>query len=170
MAGFFDFVIKSKKEEPDKEVEAGQGIQPSQGIGAHNVVYSGIGKTPVQNLNSAGTTPNQFQNQANTPVYKQDNQVKSNDQLYQNFNQKNKISDSGRLPKDTSVAKKHEEIDLMTHLTQRSNRVFLAAQSKAKQLKNEYVDSEHLLHGLISDSEIYNLLTELKIQPQIIEE
>ena len=70
----------------------------------------------------------------------------------------------------TPEQKKQEELDLMTHLTQRSNRVFLSAQTKAKELKNEYVDSEHVLHGLLSDSEIYNFFTELKILPQTIEE
>jgi len=64
---------------------------------------------------------------------------------------------------------KKEELDLMTHLTQRSNKVFLNAQVKAKELKND-VDSEHLLHGLLSDSEIYNFLVEVKIQPQTIED
>ena len=70
----------------------------------------------------------------------------------------------------TPEQKKQEELDLMTNLTQRSNRVFLSAQTKAKELKNEYVDSEHVLHGLLSDSEIYNFFTELKILPQTIEE
>lgn len=65
---------------------------------------------------------------------------------------------------------KREELDLMTHLTQRSNRVFLSAQTKTTELKSEYVDSEHLLHGLVADSEIYNLLVELKVQPQMVEE
>ena len=66
--------------------------------------------------------------------------------------------------------KKREELDLMTHLTQRSNRVFLSAQTKAKELKNEFIDSEHILHGLLSDSEIYSFFTEMKILPQTIEE
>src|SRR3990167_11151738 len=56
-------------------------------------------------------------------------------------------------------------LDLMTHLTQRSNRVMMAAQTKAKELKADLVDSEHLLYGLTTDSEIYNLLIEAKIQP-----
>ncbi|MFA6017206.1 MAG: ATP-dependent Clp protease ATP-binding subunit [Patescibacteria group bacterium] len=56
----------------------------------------------------------------------------------------------------------------MTHLTQRSNRVMMAAQTKAKELKSELVDSEHLLYALTTDSEIYNLLVEMKIQPQLI--
>ena len=59
-------------------------------------------------------------------------------------------------------------LDLMTHLTQRSNRVMMAAQTKAKELKADLVDSEHLLYGLTTDGEIYNLLVEAKIQPQLI--
>lgn len=70
----------------------------------------------------------------------------------------------------TPEEKKKEELDLMTHLTQRSNRVFLSAQTKAKELNNEYVDSEHVLHGLLADTEIYNFLVSLKIQPQVVEE
>jgi ATP-dependent Clp protease ATP-binding subunit ClpC len=72
-------------------------------------------------------------------------------------------------PKTPEELKK-EELDLMTHLTQRSNRVFLSAQTKAKEINNQYVDSEHLLHGLLADTEIYNFFTEQKIQPQAIEE
>ena len=75
-------------------------------------------------------------------------------------------ADEAKTPEE----KKREELDLMTHLTQRSNRVFLSAQTKAKELKVEFVDSEHLLHGLLSDSEIYNFLVEFKIQPQMVEE
>lgn len=66
--------------------------------------------------------------------------------------------------------KKREELDLMTHLTQRSNRVFLSAQNKAKELSNDMLDSEHVLHGLLSDSEIYKMFNEMKIYPQVIEE
>jgi len=72
--------------------------------------------------------------------------------------------------KESAATQKQQDLDLMTHLTQRSNRVFLSAQNKAKELKSLLIDSEHLLHGLLSDVEIYNFLTELKIQPQIIEE
>jgi len=59
-------------------------------------------------------------------------------------------------------------LDLMTHLTQRSNRVMMTAQTKAKELKSDIVDSEHLLYALTIDSEIYNLLVEAKIQPQLV--
>ncbi len=70
----------------------------------------------------------------------------------------------------TPEQKKQQELDLMTHLTQRSNRVFLSTQTKARDLHSEFIDSEHLLHGLLSDSEIYNFFTEQKILPQTIEE
>ncbi len=73
-------------------------------------------------------------------------------------------------PQTGSGLPQREELDLMTHLTQRSNRVFVAAQTKAKELGNEFIDSEHLLYALLADNEIYNLLIELKIQPQIIEQ
>lgn len=77
--------------------------------------------------------------------------------------------------KDLTIAskitdQKRGEIDVMTHLTQRSNRVFLSANNKAKELKNAFIDSEHILHGLLSDGEIYKLLIDLKIQPQMVED
>ncbi len=65
---------------------------------------------------------------------------------------------------------KRSELDVMTHMTQRSNKVFLETNNKAKALKNIYVDSEHLLHGLMTDGEIYKILVDLKIQPQLVEE
>jgi ATP-dependent Clp protease ATP-binding subunit ClpC len=65
---------------------------------------------------------------------------------------------------------KRGELDVMTHLTQRSNRVFMAANNKARELHNSFLDSEHLLHGLLTDGEIYKLFVELKVQPQLIED
>ncbi|MFW5703638.1 MAG: AAA family ATPase [Patescibacteria group bacterium] len=65
---------------------------------------------------------------------------------------------------------KRMNMDVMTHLTQRSNRVFLSANNKAKELKINEVDSEHLLHGLLADPEIYKLLSSMKIQAQVVEQ
>jgi len=66
--------------------------------------------------------------------------------------------------------KKRNDLDIMTHLTQRSNKVFVEANNKAKELKSTYMDSEHLLHGLLTDGEIFKVLTDLKVQPQIVEQ
>lgn len=63
---------------------------------------------------------------------------------------------------------KKEGIDIMTRLTQRSNRVLAIANQKASELKNDLVDSEHLLFGLLADQEITNLLSSLKTIPQEI--
>ncbi|MFA5770533.1 MAG: ATP-dependent Clp protease ATP-binding subunit [Patescibacteria group bacterium] len=74
-----------------------------------------------------------------------------------------------RQPVNSKIASPtSNNLDLMTHLTQRSNRVMMAAQTKAKELKSDLVDSEHLLYALTTDSEIYNLLVESKIQPQLV--
>lgn len=77
---------------------------------------------------------------------------------------------SGPAVKVPGAPDKKENFDLMTHLTQRSNRVFVSATAKAKELNNEFVDSEHILHGLAADAEIYNFFVELKIQPQLVEQ
>jgi len=78
---------------------------------------------------------------------------------------------NGQISNDkTKQTNQQSNLDLMTHLTQRSNRVFITAQAKAKELGSDLIDSEHLLHGLVSDSEIYNLFVELKLQPQLVEE
>lgn len=79
-----------------------------------------------------------------------------------------KATDPAAETTDPDVKKKME-MDVMTRLTQRSNRVFLSANTKAKQLQNTEVDTEHLLHGLLSDPEIYKLMTGMKIQPQLID-
>lgn len=65
---------------------------------------------------------------------------------------------------------KQEELDIMTRLTQRSNRIFIFALQKAKELQNDYIDSEHVLSGLLNDTQIYNVLSELKVYPQIIQQ
>lgn len=77
---------------------------------------------------------------------------------------------TGEENKEGMTADKMTQLDLMTHLTQRSNRVFMTAQQKATELKSEFIDSEHILHGLLADPEIYKIFTENKVQPNIIEE
>ncbi|HNQ31448.1 MAG TPA: AAA family ATPase [Candidatus Woesebacteria bacterium] len=64
---------------------------------------------------------------------------------------------------------RQELLDLMTHLAQRSNKVFLAAQTKAKEVQSEWVDSEHVLSGLMTDAEIVKLLGEMKVDTQKVD-
>lgn len=86
----------------------------------------------------------------------------------QDPNPKIQTNSNDQVPNNQTVSQTTNNLDLMTHLTQRSNRVMMTAQTKAKELKSDLVDTEHLLYALTTDSEIYNLLTEVKIQPQLV--
>ena len=107
---------------------------------------------------------------------KHDDKIK--DEKFDDENKMEKMSDekSGEIPKSGDVLKskldekKRNELDVMTHFTQRSNKVFVEATNKARALHNTYVDSEHVLYGLLKDGEIYNMFVEMKVQPQLIEQ
>jgi len=60
-------------------------------------------------------------------------------------------------------------LDFMTHLTQRSRAIVMQAQKQAKLLENEYVDLNHILHGLLTDNEITAFLNKLAISPLSVE-
>ena len=70
-------------------------------------------------------------------------------------------SPANTSPPKPAVIDKKEGMDIMTRLTQRSNKVLSTANQKALELKNTLVDSEHLLFGLLADQEIFNLLSSL---------
>lgn len=129
--------------------------------------YAGIGQPPIHK-NPSPFNLNQNQNlQPNTQMGQQNSSNKTTSQ---------KIGVTSPLPTPSlSQSKKPEDekkemLDLMTHLTQRSNRVLVASQAKAKELKSNFIESEHILYGLLTDSEIYQFFTSQKISPQLIEE
>lgn len=70
----------------------------------------------------------------------------------------------------TPQASKRMNMDVMTHLTQRSNRVFVSATNKAKELNSDVIDTEHVLHGLLTDPDIYKMFTGMKVQPQTVDQ
>jgi len=163
MAGFFDFITNSGNK-PTPSASSGQvpsvksGQVPSVPVVSPPATptpqpYNGIGKPANgQSYSGIGSVPSQV---SSIPTSLK----------IQNPNDKKPT-----IEHRDSAGQAASNLDLMTHLTQRSNRVFLSAQNKAKELKNQFVDSEHLLHGLLADTEIYQLLTELKVQPQIVEQ
>src|SRR3989344_8973643 len=156
MAGIFDFIKKQPTKANDNNSEqsetvavvSSESVVPDQvpqrtttnGIGGASS-YNGIGSPPVPPAPHA-------------PVVVPSNKPAVPIEVLQS-----QISE-----------KKRTELDVMTHLTQRSNKVFIEANNKAKALQNAFVDSEHLLHGLLTDSEIYRTLVSLKIQPQQVEQ
>src|SRR3989344_9536525 len=151
MSGIFDFI---KKQPADTSQDGKSDPAPSaaykSGLASQTVSettttaqsYNGVGNPPSgRAYNGVGRPP--------PPV----NPPKMGASLDSNINQQ-----------------KRNDLDVMTHLTQRSNRVFMAATNKAKELQNAIVDTEHLLFGLLTDGKIFKMLTDLKIAPQLVEQ
>ena len=55
---------------------------------------------------------------------------------------------------------KRAGMDLLSRLTQRSNQSLILAAGKSKELKLQYIDTEHVLWGLLHDATIYQLVSE----------
>jgi len=181
MSDFFDFI---KKGNQNTTPNNGQVTAPTPGVINTNP------PSPVQPQNIPTQAPRVIEPKTNQPASGQSQTPASQGEQSAKVDSKDKNVDKSQdLKTDT---KKTETVngtktnrqtvgkpgnlspsnglDLMTHLTQRSNRVFMTATTKARELGSDLVDSEHILHGLVSDSEIYNFFTELKIQPQLIEQ
>ncbi len=179
MSTFFDFIKKS----PNDANQNNQGDQfvPNNYINNTNNQNNNLSQqspnlTMKQDLINSSAPNHQSDNSTQTANNQQINTNQNNNQSLNNINsKKDENKDKSQLENKKETLNKNEnkkqaEIDLMTHLTQRSNRVLMMAQIKAKELKSEYLDSEHLLYGLLSDQEIYQLLIEVKVQPQLIQE
>ncbi|MFO0703110.1 MAG: AAA family ATPase [Patescibacteria group bacterium] len=93
----------------------------------------------------------------------------ANPQAPKDPNAKDETGAKGVVGADGGEMTRQRLLEIMTHLTQRSNRVLLASQVKAREYMAESVDSEHLLAGLITDSEIIKLLAEFKVEPAKVE-
>ncbi|MBI4991295.1 ATP-dependent Clp protease ATP-binding subunit, partial [Candidatus Gottesmanbacteria bacterium] len=61
--------------------------------------------------------------------------------------------------------KKRAGMDVVSRLTQRANTALMAAVGKGKELKIQYIDTEHVLWGLLHDSSIYQIISECKVTP-----
>ncbi len=160
----------------------------SKGIGSPSVgqSYNGIGSPPSSNVTDTTVetqvqntipqnpiqAPGQVTNQTIAPITnptpnQQDPNLATNENNQAKTPEEMSKNDPNTAKKaiDPNISKR-EALDMMTHFTQRSNRVILSATNKAKELKSEFVDSEHLLWGLTSDAEIYKVLTNEKVPPQ----
>jgi len=184
MAGFFDFIKKTDTGSTANTVPSVPTVmnndntapvrpQSYNGIGSppNGQSYNGIGTPPVQKSQIPNPLPADASHQA---MQAGKSQTNLNNQIPNSRNNSPasgvSVSSVVKPLNQPAEQNKQNNLDLMTHLTQRSNRVFLTAQTKAKELGNLYLDTEHLLHGLLADGEIYKLLTDMKVQPQLIEQ
>lgn len=150
MADYFDFIKKpATNTSVNDQVATAVPGTPAQSRAGNDIV-SQQGQSNIQN-NTGQATKDPAQTPGNNP--------KGN-------NPPQSVVDNTQ----TRLKPQNNNLDLMTHLTQRSNRAMMSAQVKAKELKGDFVDSEHLLYGLTTDSEIYSLLVEIKVQPQLVQD
>ncbi|OGG26430.1 hypothetical protein A2960_06145 [Candidatus Gottesmanbacteria bacterium RIFCSPLOWO2_01_FULL_39_12b] len=56
-------------------------------------------------------------------------------------------------------------MDVLSRLTQRANQSLMLSVSKARELKQQYVDTEYVLWALLHDNAIYQLVSECKVTP-----
>lgn len=174
-------ISRQKQVVKEETITSTQAPQPYSGIGrppGGGEPYSGIGPPPrprevAQVEKTTVKTESEEKQSVEKSAVEEKNNLSSKEKEKKGEEKEKKTFPkpitSGKIT-STWDTKKREELDIMTHLTQRSNRVFLSAQNKAKDLNSEVVDSEHLLHGLLSDGEIYKFFTEVKIPPQLIEQ
>ena len=66
---------------------------------------------------------------------------------------------------DKTPLQKRAGMDVLSRLTQRSNKALVSGVTKAKELKVPMVDTEYVLWGLMQDSGIYQLVSDLKVVP-----
>ncbi len=70
----------------------------------------------------------------------------------------------------TIDANKRTGMDVLTRLTARSNQALLVAAQKTKELTAQFIDTEHVLWGLLTDAQVYQLLSEMKVTPKEIQD
>ncbi|KKS97907.1 MAG: ATP-dependent Clp protease ATP-binding subunit ClpC [Candidatus Gottesmanbacteria bacterium GW2011_GWA2_43_14] len=61
-------------------------------------------------------------------------------------------------------------MDVLSRMTQRANDVLMKAVAKVKELKVQHIDTEHVLWALLSDSSIYQLISDCKAVPSDLQQ
>src|SRR3989338_4097242 len=74
-----------------------------------------------------------------------------------------------QTPQSSIDMDKRVGMDVISRLTQRANTVLMKSVNKVKELKIQYIDTEHVLWGLLQDSSIYQLIYDSKAVPSEIQ-
>ena len=72
--------------------------------------------------------------------------------------------------KTAMTMQKRVGMDILTRLTQRSTQALMSGVAKAKELHVQYVDSEHVLWGILTDSGVYQIVSDLKVLPKDLQD
>ncbi|MCR4263788.1 MAG: AAA family ATPase [Candidatus Roizmanbacteria bacterium] len=76
-----------------------------------------------------------------------------------------KTSEQAVSPAEKTPLQKRAGMDVLSRLTQRSNKALVSGVTKAKEMKMQMVDTEYVLWGLMQDAGIYQLVSDLKVVP-----
>ena len=159
----FDFLGSKKNDQSGSPSQDAQGTTTSSTVttvttdqssvqsAQSGTMYNGVGSAPAGAVTTDGITPPQAPKAAQPSGQTQTAGIPTA---------------AANTQQPATPMDKKTGMDIMTRLTQRSNRVLLVAAQKAQALNNPLVDSEHVLYGLLADQEIFNLLSQLKLIPQ----
>jgi ATP-dependent Clp protease ATP-binding subunit ClpC len=170
--GIFNF-MKQGKSSSDQTAQPQNQVVTTQSdvkVEKKTEMYNGVGPAPGGAITTDGIIPPKSQpidSQVPVQPNQTGNQSTANATNNQTTGTDNKPTSQPEPDKASSGQK--PGLDIMTRLTQRSNRVLSNAATKAAAQKSQFVDSEHVLLGLLTDQEISTLLSSLKIIPQEIE-
>lgn len=175
MAGIFNFIRKQSQKAntssdmSDNLISNSTSDLSSDKIGDQNKSDNKQYVTVQKDVQTIGSSPKPYNGIGTPPINQSFNglQTGTHDKF---VNPARELSQKSVSIDSNITDKKRNQLDIMTHLTQRSIKVFASANQKAKELHNVYIDSEHLLYGLLRDSLIYQILIELKIHPPVIEQ
>lgn len=70
-----------------------------------------------------------------------------------------------KAAKPAEEFQKRAGMDILSRLTQRSNKALIAGVTKAKEFQSQFVDTEHVLWGLLQDAGMYQLVSDFKVTP-----
>jgi ATP-dependent Clp protease ATP-binding subunit ClpC len=77
-------------------------------------------------------------------------------------------TDAVKAEKQTDPFQKQANIDILSRLTQRTNKCLVSAVAKAKEYKASFADTEHVLWGLLQDAGVYQVIADQKVSPSEI--
>ncbi len=192
-AGLFNFSRFTKKTTPQNQghitdsttsasdqrvVTTSQTVTSSPTVSSQPVSYNGIGAPPSgQSYNGIGNPPSgqSYNGIGNPPkpnmnVQNPKQQATGQSGIVQSGDDRPADKIDKSTPGGSAIdMKKRVGMDVLSRLTQRANTALMSAVSKGKELKLQFIDTEHVLWGLLHDSTIYQIISDCKATPSEIQ-
>ncbi len=151
---------KQQTDQSDQVVSPTSSV--STAVKVQSVPYSGIGNPPTGTAYSGIGRPAASAAQT-------DKTISSNLPSSQTPSFSSDIGKASTIQSSSMDMGKRVGMDVLSRLTQRTNQALMMSVTKVRQLKAEYVDTEHVLWGILHDSGIYQLISECRVTPTEIQ-